>query len=88
MRVLARRIYWRWYGEVLLEGGVRLLMTGDVAKWLRPQDQVRLATGFKKPVLGFDEYKLRGLFPSGPLLPRSGSTPGKAPWGARPTATA
>ena len=41
MRVLGRRIYWRWYGEVLLEGGVTLRMTGDVAKWLRPGDRVR-----------------------------------------------
>ena len=54
MRVLGRRIYWRWYGEVLLEGGVTLRMTGDVAKWLRPGDRVRLRTEFKKPVLGFD----------------------------------
>ena len=38
-------------------------MTGDVAKWLRPKDELRLATAFKKPVLDFDEYQLDGLFP-------------------------
>lgn len=66
MRVLGRRVYWRWYGEVLLEGGVTLRMTGDVAKWLRPGDRVRLRTEFKKPVLGFDEYALEGAFPLWP----------------------
>ncbi len=81
MRVLARRIYWRWYGEVLLEGGVRLLMTGDVAKWLRPQDQVRLATEFKKPVLGFDEYELRGLFPLWPPFAEERVHPRESPLG-------
>ncbi|BDB12241.1 GNAT family N-acetyltransferase [Thermus thermophilus] len=66
MRVLGRRVYWRWYGEVLLEGGVTLRMSGDAAKWLRPGERVRLRTEFKKPVLGFDEYALEGAFPLWP----------------------
>ncbi|WP_243094856.1 GNAT family N-acetyltransferase [Thermus thalpophilus] len=70
MRVLGRRIYWRWYGEVLLEGGVLLRMSGDVAKWLRPGDRVRLATAFKKPLLDFDEYALEGVFPLWPPFSR------------------
>ncbi|GGN02708.1 ABC transporter ATP-binding protein [Thermus composti] len=70
MQVLGRRVYWRWYGEVLLEGGVVLRMSGDAAKWLRPKDRVRLRTEFKKPVLGFDEYELYGLFPLWPPFSR------------------
>jgi ABC-type ATPase with predicted acetyltransferase domain len=66
MRVLGRRVYWRWYGEVLLSGSVVLRMTGDAAKWLRPGDSVRLSTEFKKPLLGFDEYALWGQFPLWP----------------------
>lgn len=66
MRVLGRRVYWRWYGEVLLSGNVVLRMTGDAAKWLRPGDSVRLSTEFKKPILGFDEYALWGRFPFWP----------------------
>lgn len=65
-----------------------LRMTGDVAKWLRPGDRVRLRTEFKKPVLGFDEYALEAAFPLWPPSPRPWSTCGKAPLGARPTATA
>jgi len=70
MRVVGRRVRWRWYGEVVLEGGLALRMTGDAAKWLRPEDQVRLATEFKKPLLGFDEYTLQGSFPIWPLFSR------------------
>ncbi|KGQ22664.1 GNAT family N-acetyltransferase [Thermus filiformis] len=70
MRVLGRRVYWRWYGEVFLEGGVVLRMSGDAAKWLRPKDRVRLLTEFKKPVLGFDEYELQSLFPLWPPFSR------------------
>jgi ABC-type ATPase with predicted acetyltransferase domain len=66
MRVLGHRIYWRWYGEVLLEGGLLLRMSGDAAKWLRPGDRVRLETEEKKPILGFDEYALSGAFPIWP----------------------
>lgn len=70
MRVLSRKVFWRWYGEVLLSLSpserVCLRMTGDVAKWLRPKDELRLATAFKKPVLDFDEYQLDGLFPIWP----------------------
>lgn len=66
MRVLGRRIYWRWYGEVLLSGGVLLRMSGDAAKWLRPGERVRLRTELKKPVLGFEEYALEGAFPLWP----------------------
>jgi uncharacterized protein len=66
MRVLGRRVYWRWYREVLLSGNVVLRMTGDAAKWLRPGDGVRLSTEFKKPLLGFDEYALWGRFPLWP----------------------
>ncbi|MGM8836395.1 GNAT family N-acetyltransferase [Thermus sp. 93170] len=70
MRVLGRRIYWRWYGEVLLEGGVLLRMSGDAAKWLRPGDRVRLRTEFQKPLLDFDEYALEGAFPLWPPFSR------------------
>ncbi|GAB5603799.1 GNAT family N-acetyltransferase [Thermus sp. FJN-A] len=66
MQVLGRRVYWRWYGEVLLSGGVLLRMSGDAAKWLRPGDRVKLYAEFKKPVLGFDEYALEGAFPLWP----------------------
>lgn len=70
MRVFGRRVYWRWFGEVLLEEGIRLRMTGDVARWLRPGDAVRLATEFSKPLLGFEEYALHGAFPIWPPFSR------------------
>ncbi|BBL92745.1 ABC transporter ATP-binding protein [Thermus thermophilus] len=81
MRVLGRRIYWRWYGEVLLEGGVTLRMTGDVAKWLRPGDRVRLRTEFKKPVLGFDEYALEAAFPLWPPFAKTLEHVRESPFG-------
>ncbi len=65
-RVLGRRLYWRWYGEILLTGGLLLRMSGDAAKWLRPGERVRLHTEFKKPVLGFEEYTLERAFPLWP----------------------
>ncbi|WP_243031773.1 GNAT family N-acetyltransferase [Thermus altitudinis] len=68
MRVQGRKVYWRWFGEVFLEGGLRLRMTGDAAKWLRPGDRVRLTTEFRQPLLGFDEYALKGVFPVWPLF--------------------
>lgn len=71
MRVLERRVYWRWFGEVFLEGNLRLRMTGDAAKWLRPGDRVRLATEYRKPLLDFDEYALEGAFPLWPLFSRA-----------------
>ena len=43
-------------------------MTGDAAKWLRPGDRVRLTTEFRQPLLGFDEYALKGVFPVWPLF--------------------
>ncbi|BDG16776.1 GNAT family N-acetyltransferase [Thermus brockianus] len=70
MRVLGRRVYWRWYGEVLLEEGIVLRMSGDAAKWLRPGDRVRLRTEFQKPLLDFDEYALEGAFPLWPPFSR------------------
>jgi len=54
VRVLGRRVYWRWYGEVLLSSNLVLRTTGDTAKWLRPGDSVRFSTEFKKPILGFE----------------------------------
>ncbi|WP_244344445.1 GNAT family N-acetyltransferase [Thermus thermophilus] len=81
MRVLGRRIYWRWYGEVLLEGGVTLRMTGDVAKWLRPGERVRLRTEFKKPVLGFDEYALEAAFPLWPPFAKTLEHVRESPFG-------
>jgi ABC-type ATPase with predicted acetyltransferase domain len=70
VRVLGRRVYWRWYGEVLLEEGIVLRMSGDAAKWLRPGDRVRLRTEFQKPLLDFDEYALEGAFPLWPPFSR------------------
>ncbi|KPD25757.1 hypothetical protein AN926_12050 [Thermus scotoductus] len=68
MRVLGRRVYWRWFGEVFLEGGLAS-HDRDAAKWLRPADRVRLATEYRKPLLDFDEYALRGAFPCGLYFP-------------------
>ena len=80
-RVAARRVYWRWFGEVDLDGGPTLRMTGDAARWLRPGDVVRLRPKKEADagVLEFDDYELerdgRVLWPLWSrevLHPRSG----------------
>ncbi|WP_456410540.1 GNAT family N-acetyltransferase [Oceanithermus sp.] len=57
-RIAARRVYWRWFGEVDLAGGPTLRMTGDATRWLRPGDVVRLRAGASGSVLEFDDYVL------------------------------
>ena len=59
-RVTARRVYWRWLGEVELAGGPTLRMSGDAARWLRQGDEVnlRLRGGVGGGVLEGDEYAL------------------------------
>lgn len=41
-RIAARRVYWRWFGEIELAGGPTLRMSGDAARWLRVGDEVQL----------------------------------------------
>jgi len=59
-RIAARRVYWRWFGEVDLAGGPTLRMSGDAARWLRPGDAVRLRIrgGAAGNLLDFDDYAL------------------------------
>jgi len=57
MRVLGRRVYWCWYGEVLLEGGLLLRMTGDAAVWLSPGEQVFFPSTMR-PSLGLSTFPL------------------------------
>ncbi|WP_457637719.1 GNAT family N-acetyltransferase [Oceanithermus sp.] len=60
-KISSRRFYWRWYGEVGLEGGPTLRLSGDVARWLRPGDEVKLRhNGGEKSegILDFDDYSL------------------------------
>ena len=59
-RVSSRRFYWRWYGEVDLEDGPTLRLSGDVARWLRSGEEVELrgANGVTGEVLDFDDYTL------------------------------
>jgi len=59
-RIAARRVYWRWFGEVDLAGGPTLRMSGDAARWLRPGDvvQLRIRGGAAGNLLDFDDYVL------------------------------
>ena len=59
-RVAARRVYWRWFGEVDLAGGPTLRMSGDAARWLRTGDEVKLRIrgGAEGNILDFDDYAL------------------------------
>ena len=59
-RIRSRRFYWRWYGEVELEDGPTLRLSGDAARWLRPGDEVELRPngGEATGVLDFDDYTL------------------------------
>jgi len=59
-RIRARRFYWRWYGELDLADGPTLRLSGDVARWLRPGDEVQLQpTGDPLlPVLAPEEFTL------------------------------
>jgi len=72
-RVSSRRFYWRWYGEVDLEDGPTLRLSGDVARWLRPGDEVQLRfdSGTTAKLLDFDDYSLtRGNFSLWPPFKR------------------
>ena len=58
-RVSSRRVYWRWYGEVGLEGGPTLRLSGDVARWLRPGDEVEVSGGdATAEALDFNDFML------------------------------
>ena len=59
-RVAARRVYWRWFGEVDLASGPTLRMSGDAARWLRAGDAVslRIRGGATGNVLDADAYTL------------------------------
>jgi len=59
-RVVARKVYWRWFGEVELAGGPTLRMSGDAARWLREGDEVelRIHGGATGNLLDFDDYTL------------------------------
>ncbi len=72
-RVVARKIYWRWFGEVELAGGPMLRMSGDAARWLRIGDEVqlRIRGGAPGNLLDFDDYALtRGGRPYWPPFSR------------------
>jgi len=72
-RILSRRFYWRWYGEVELENGPTLRLSGDVARWLRPGDEVQLRPNREAAggLLDFDDYALvRGRYTLWPPFER------------------
>ena len=59
-RIAARRVYWRWFGEVDLAGGPTLRMSGDAARWLREGEEVqlRIRGGAAGNLLDADDYVL------------------------------
>ena len=58
VRVEAREVYWRWYGKLLLEDGRTLILPGDIAKWVREGEELRLVTRSRARVLDWDDYRL------------------------------
>ena len=59
VRVVERGVRWRWYGWLVLEDGRRLLLSGDVARWVRPGEELQLETGSRAKVLGWGDFRLQ-----------------------------
>ncbi len=80
-RIRERRVYWRWFAELDLEGGPTLRLSGDAARWLRPGDEVELNATGRAEVLDKDEYELKAQ--GVPVWPPFGSEELKQPDGSR-----
>ncbi|MGB9861657.1 MAG: ATP-binding cassette domain-containing protein [Candidatus Bipolaricaulaceae bacterium] len=73
LEVLVDPLRYRWYGALVVEaeaGSFRLPMTGTVAQWFRPGEEVllELAPEADPQNLSFAGYKLWRLLEDGPLL--------------------
>lgn len=73
LEVLVDPFRYRWYGALVVEaeaGSLRLPMTGTVAQWFRPGEEVflELSSGADPQNLSFTGYKLWRLLEDGPLL--------------------
>ncbi len=58
VRAIERAVRNRWYGWLRLEDGRRLLLSGDVAKWVREGEALELRTRRKSRVLDWDDFEL------------------------------
>lgn len=73
LEVLIDPFRYRWYGALVVEGeagSLRLPMTGTVAQWFRPGEEVllELDPDANPQSLSFTSYKLWRLLEDGPLL--------------------
>jgi len=57
--VRSREVQWRWFGRVQLTDGPLLLLTGDVARWIFPGEEVSLLQEQEGDRLEFEGFVLR-----------------------------